>query len=75
MNQPLYDFITAHRQRDYRTCAIPSQAERYKAEGLCPRARMSDRFCRVMDAEVPHILPGQKIVFLRTVPRPYDCFT
>jgi len=75
MNQPLYDFITAHRQRDYRIEAIPPQAERYKAEGLCPRARMSDRFCRVMDAEVPHILPGQKIVFLRTVPRPYDCFT
>ena len=75
MNQPLYDFITAHRQREFRIDAIPSQAERYKAEGLSPRARMSDRFCRVMDAEVPHILPGQKIVFLRTVPRPYDCFT
>ncbi len=75
MNQPLYDFITAHRQREFRIDAIPSQAQRYKAEGLSPRARMSDRFCRVMDAEVPHILPGQKIVFLRTVPRPYDCFT
>ena len=75
MNQPLYDFITAHRQREFRIVAIPSQAQRYKAEGLSPRARMSDRFCRVMDAEVPHILPGQKIVFLRTVPRPYDCFT
>ncbi|MBO5258597.1 MAG: pyruvate formate-lyase [Clostridia bacterium] len=75
MNQPLYDFITAHRQREFRLEPIPSQAERYKAEGLSPRARMSDRFCRVMDAEVPHILPGQKIVFLRTVPRPYDCFT
>lgn len=75
MNQPLYDFITAHRQREYRIDALPSEAERYKTEGLCPRARMSDRFCRVMDAEVPHILPGQKIVFLRTVPRPYDCFT
>ncbi len=75
MNQPLYDFITAHRQREFRVDALPSQAERYKAEGLSPRARMSDRFCRVMDAETPHILPGQKIVFLRTVPRPYDCFT
>ncbi len=75
MNQPLYDFITTHRPREFRLDPLPSQAERYQSEGLSPRARMSDRFCRVMDAEVPHILPGQKIVFLRTVPRPYDCFT
>lgn len=75
MNQPLYDFITAHRQREYRIPALPSEAQRYKSEGLSPRARMSDRFCRVTDAEVPHILPNQKIVFMRTVPRPYDCFT
>ena len=75
MNQPLYDFITAHRQREFRLDPLPSRAESYKAEGLSPRARMSDRFCRVMDTEVPHILPDQKIVFLRTVPRPYDCFT
>lgn len=75
MNQPLYDFITAHRQREFRAPELPSQAERYRAEQLSPRARMSDRFCRVMDAETPHILPGQLIVFLRTVPRPYDCFT
>lgn len=75
MNQPLYDFITAHRQREFRAPELPSQAERYRAEHLSPRARMSDRFCRVMDAETPHILQGQLIVFLRTVPRPYDCFT
>ena len=75
MNQALYDFITSHRQRDLRTVTLPDRSAEYAAEGLSPRARMSDRFVRLMDAETPHILPGQKIVFLRTVNRPYDCFT
>lgn len=75
MNKPLYDFITSHRQREYRIDPLPDMAPVYKEMGMRPRARMSDRFCRVMNAEVPHIFPGQQIVFMRTVPRPYDCFT
>lgn len=75
MNKPLYDFITSHKQREYRLDPLPDMAPTYKKEGLSPRARMSDRFCRVMNAEIPHILPDQQIVFMRTVPRPYDCFT
>ena len=75
MNQALYDYITSHRQRDLRVTVLPDLSADYAARGFSPRARMSDRFVRLMDAEVPHILPGQKIVFLRTVGKPYDCFT
>ena len=75
MNQALYDYITSRRQRELRTTTLPDLSGEYAARVLSPRARMSDRFVRLMDAETPHILPGQKIVFLRTVNRPYDCFT
>ncbi|MBO7403736.1 MAG: pyruvate formate lyase family protein, partial [Clostridia bacterium] len=75
MNEELYRIITTHEHRALRGPALPDRSAEYAAEGLSPRARMSDRFVRLMDAETPHILPGQKIVFLRTVPKPYDCFT
>ena len=75
MNQELYDFITAHRQRELRQEPLPDLSAEYAAKDLPPRARMSDRLVRLLDAETPHILPGQKIVFMRTVPKPYDCFT
>ncbi|MCR4905534.1 MAG: pyruvate formate-lyase [Clostridiales bacterium] len=75
MNEELYRIITSHEHRALRGPALEDRSAVYAAEKLSPRARMSDRFVRLMDAEVPHILPGQKIVFLRTVPKPYDCFT
>ena len=75
MNEELYRIITSHEHRALRVPALEDRSAAYAAEKLSPRARMSDRFVRLMDAEVPHILPGQKIVFLRTVPKPYDCFT
>ena len=75
MNRELFDFITSHRQREYRTVELDDLSRAYAEAKMPPRARMSDRFCRLMEAEVPHILPGQKIVFMRTVKKPYDCFT
>ena len=75
MNRELYETVTSHRHRELRREPLPDLSAEYAAKGLSPRARMSDRFCRLMNAETPHILPGQKIVFLRTVPKPYDCFT
>lgn len=75
MNKELYEFITSHKQREYRVTELPDLSADYAAQNLSPRARMSDRFVRLMDAEIPHILPDQKIVFLRTVKKPYDCFT
>ena len=75
MNQELYRIITSHEHRKLRTTTLPDLSADYAAKNMAPRARMSDRFVRLMNAEVPHILPGQKIVFLRTVNKPYDCFT
>lgn len=75
MNTELYEIITSHRHRALRVTTLPDLSAEYADKKLSPRARMSDRFVRLMDAEVPHILPGQKIVFMRTVGRPYDCFT
>ncbi|MBQ8368596.1 MAG: pyruvate formate-lyase, partial [Clostridia bacterium] len=75
MNTPLYTLITSHGHRKLRTTTLPDRSAEYAAANLPPRARMSDRFVRLMNAEVPHILPGQKIVFMRTVNKPYDCFT
>ncbi len=75
MNQELYRIITSHEHRKLRVTTLPDLSADYAAQKMAPRARMSDRFVRLMNAEVPHILPGQKIVFLRTVNKPYDCFT
>ncbi len=75
MNQVLFDTITSHKHRAFRTTELPDLSAEYAAKGLAPRARMSDRFVRLMNAETPRILEGQKIVFLRTVKKPYDCFT
>lgn len=67
MNTELYETITSHRHRALRVTTLPDLSAEYAEKKLSPRARMSDRFVRLMDAEVPHILPGQKIVFMRTV--------
>ena len=42
-------------------------AEEYAAEGLSYRERMADRFARAAAEEVPHIMDGEEIVFMRTV--------
>jgi len=75
MNQELFRIITSHEHRSLRTVTLPDLSAEYASKNMAPRARMSDRFVRLMNAETPHILPGQKIVFLRTVNKPYDCFT
>ena len=49
MNQALYEYITARRQRDLRVTVLPDLSEDYAARGLSPRARMSDRFVRLME--------------------------
>lgn len=68
-NTELYNFITEKKHHAFRGEGLPSRAEEYKAEGLSPRERMTRRFCKAADREAqsPHILPGQKIVLMRTV--------
>ena len=68
-NAELYNFITEKRHHAFRGKGLPSRAEEYKAMGLSPRERMVRRFCEAAGREAlsPHILPGQKIVLMRTV--------
>ena len=72
---PLYTAVTEHTHRVFRRPALPPMAEGFAAAGLSPRARMSARFCAMCEAEEPHILEGQQIVFLRTLPAAPDIFT
>ena len=76
-NTELYNFITDKRHHAFRGKGLPSRAQQYKAMGLSPRERMVRRFCEAAEKEAqsPHILPGQKIVLMRTVPDLPDVLT
>ncbi|MBQ4606481.1 MAG: pyruvate formate-lyase, partial [Clostridia bacterium] len=76
-NQTLYTCITSHEHHAFRRNSIPSRAEEYHAAGLTPAQRMSARFCEMAAEEAahPHILPGQKIVLMRTLPNGPDVLT
>jgi len=50
-------------------------AEEFSKLGLCPKERMARRFEMLSKLEVPVLLPGEKICFLRTVKELPDCFT
>ena len=69
MDQQLFQYYIIERShRAYRRPFAPAAlAEEYAARGLSPRERMADRFARAASQEVPHIAPGERIVFLRTV--------
>jgi len=76
-NQTLYTFITSHAHHQWRRSAILSRAAEYAAAGMTPARRMSARFCEMAaeEAKNPHILPGQKIVLMRTLPNGPDVLT
>ncbi len=76
-NKILYDFITSHQHHVWRRESVPSHAAEYAAAGLTPAQRMSARFCEMAgeEAKNPHILPGQKIVLMRTLPGGPDVLT
>lgn len=76
-NDTLYTTVTSHAHHAYRRPALPSRAEEYRAAGLTPAERMCARFCEMAaeEAKEPHILPGQKIVLMRTLPNPPDVLT
>ncbi len=76
-NTVLYSFITSHAHHQWRRASIPSRAAEYAASHRTPAERMSARFCEMAaeEAKNPHILPGQKIVLMRTLPGGPDVFT
>ena len=76
MNKELYNYyIIDRKHEELRTGSIGEVAEKYSAEKLSPVERMVDRFERMCAAETPHIVPFEKIVMMRTVPKLPDCFT
>jgi len=76
MNQELYSFVVLDKAHHaFRTAQVPELAENYKARGLSPIERMTERFCTLTALETPHILPGEQICFLRTVKTIPDIFT
>ncbi len=76
-NEALYTYITSHAHHAFRKPALPSRAAEYHDAGLTPAERMSARFCEMAaeEAKDPHILPGQKIVLMRTLPNGPDVLT
>ncbi len=75
MSKVLFDYIVEkkhHALRVDNTCDLASE---YKARGLSPEERMADRFEKLMKLQTPHILPEEKITFIRTTTCIPDCFT
>ena len=75
MSKVLFDYIVEkkhHALRVDNTCDLASE---YKARGLSPEERMIDRFEKLIKLQTPHILPEEKITFIRTTTCIPDCFT
>ena len=71
----LRQFIAERKHRVHRIHVDRDFAAEFSALGLEPRERMTRRFEALTAMETPVILPGEQIVFLRTVENIPDCFT
>ncbi|MBQ2272525.1 MAG: hypothetical protein II337_03585, partial [Clostridia bacterium] len=71
----LRQFIAERKHRAHRIHVDRDFAAEFSALGLEPRERMTRRFEALAAMETPVILPGEQIVFLRTVENIPDCFT
>ena len=63
----LYKTVVNKEHHKYRHSVSWDLASEYAKCGLSPIERMADRFERICREETPVILPGEKIVFMRTV--------
>ncbi len=75
MSKVLFDYIIAKKHHELRVDNTCDLASEYKAKDLSPIERMADRFERLMHLQTPHILPEEKITFIRTTTCIPDCFT
>lgn len=75
MSKVLFDYIVSKKHHAFRVDNTCDLASEYKTKGMSPTERMADRFERLMKLQTPHILPEEKIVFLRTTTCIPDCFT
>lgn len=70
-----YDYILSGAHKAYRTAVTDNLATLYASEGLSAIERITRRFTLLCDRQVPHILPGQQIVFMRTTANAPSLFT
>ena len=70
-----YDYILSGAHKAYRVPVTDDLATAYAAEGLPSIERITRRFTLLCDRQVPHILPGQQIVFLRMIANAPALFT
>ena len=67
MKGQLYSFVTEKKHHAFRHPYTGETGEDFARRGLTPRERMTERFCALCAQETPHILPDQKLAFMRTV--------
>ena len=75
MNKELYSFITEKKHRAWRHPYAGEDAASFARRELSPRERMAQRFAQLCREETQHILPGQRIAFMRTVTDVPDILT
>ena len=75
MKNELYRFILNKEHHQYRRRIDWNLGTEYRALGLSPDERMSDRFSRMCREERAVILPGEQIVLIRTIENLPDIFT
>lgn len=63
----VYNTVINKEHRKLRHTVDWKLAEEYSEKGLSPIERMADRFERLCNEEIPHILDGEQIVFMRSV--------
>ena len=73
----LKDYILERKHHEFRQNhpEFDNIAEEFKKEDLSDKERMTRRFELLAGAEIPHILPDEKICFMRTVTKIPDIFT
>ncbi len=75
MSEKLLNFVLNKEHHAFRCDYTEDLAKLYSEKGMTPEERMADRFERLLKAQVPHILPEEKICFVRTTRNIPDCFT
>ena len=76
--QGLKEFMFEKRHHVFRLAPIPdvqALARQFQLQNTSPLQRAVERFSWVLQQEQPALLPGQKIAFLRTVPKIPEVFT
>ncbi len=71
----LREFLTAHRHHAWRRRIEWNLAETFSAKGVSPLGRVSTALEAVLAAERPVFVPGERIVFTRTVANLPELYT